>query len=90
MEGLGERQQKCCGMRERPEAKLGAMWLVLESRLPVRRTYYSLFLNHGRSEGDRILFHSRISDEWYEGENERTGKTGMFPLNFVEVAIDLP
>jgi hypothetical protein len=36
-----------------------------------------------------IKFTARVNDEWYEGENVSTGRAGMFPLNFVEIVIDL-
>ncbi|XP_072477337.1 SH3 domain-containing protein 19 isoform X3 [Notamacropus eugenii] len=39
------------------------------------------------SEGETILLKEYISDEWARGE--RNGKTGIFPLNFVEIIEDL-
>jgi hypothetical protein len=36
-----------------------------------------------------IKFTARINDEWYEGENVSTGNSGMFPLNFVDIKVDL-
>ncbi|KAM8971128.1 SH3 domain-containing protein 19 isoform X2 [Sarcophilus harrisii] len=39
------------------------------------------------SEGEMILLKEYINDEWARGE--RNGKTGIFPLNFVEIIEDL-
>lgn len=36
------------------------------------------------AEGARILVHSRLDDEWMEGETG--GEYGIFPINYVEVA----
>uniref|UniRef100_A0A4X2KZZ7 SH3 domain containing 19 n=1 Tax=Vombatus ursinus TaxID=29139 RepID=A0A4X2KZZ7_VOMUR len=39
------------------------------------------------SEGETILLKEYVNDEWARGE--RNGKTGIFPLNFVEIIEDL-
>ncbi|XP_074130275.1 SH3 domain-containing protein 19 isoform X3 [Sminthopsis crassicaudata] len=39
------------------------------------------------SEGEMILLKEYVNDEWARGE--RNGKTGIFPLNFVEIIEDL-
>ncbi|XP_068961610.1 SH3 domain-containing protein 19 isoform X2 [Petaurus breviceps papuanus] len=39
------------------------------------------------SEGEMIVLKEYINDEWARGE--RNGKTGIFPLNFVEIVEDL-
>ncbi|KAM8938770.1 SH3 domain-containing protein 19 isoform 2-T2 [Pelodytes ibericus] len=40
------------------------------------------------SEGDLIALKEYINDEWARGELK--GKTGIFPINFVEIVEDLP
>ena len=39
-------------------------------------------------EGDKITLLSRVDDNWFEGKNR--GKTGLFPVNYVRVIVDLP
>jgi len=39
-------------------------------------------------EGDKITLLRRIDDNWYEGSVH--GKTGLFPVNYVKVIVDLP
>ena len=39
-------------------------------------------------EGDMITLLSRIDDNWFEGSVH--GKTGLFPVNYVKVIVDLP
>jgi len=39
-------------------------------------------------EGDIITLLSRIDDNWYEGSIR--GRTGLFPVNYVKVIVDLP
>ncbi|XP_007496306.2 SH3 domain-containing protein 19 isoform X3 [Monodelphis domestica] len=39
------------------------------------------------SEGEMIILKEYVNDEWARGE--RNGKTGIFPLNFVEIIEDL-
>jgi endophilin-A len=38
--------------------------------------------------GDRIILHSRLDENWLEGEVH--GQVGIFPSNYVEVDVDLP
>ncbi|EDO49080.1 predicted protein [Nematostella vectensis] len=38
----------------------------------------------GLQEGDIITNPTRIDEGWMEGRNQRTGKFGMFPANYVE------
>lgn len=40
------------------------------------------------SEGDVIRLREYVGQEWVRGELR--GRTGMFPLNFVEIVEDLP
>ena len=42
----------------------------------------------GFKEGDVIKLTSRIDDNWFEGAIR--GQTGFFPINYVEVLVDLP
>ncbi|KAK7085068.1 Endophilin-A3 [Halocaridina rubra] len=39
-------------------------------------------------EGDTITLTQRIDDNWYEGT--LNGKTGMFPVSYVNVTVPLP
>jgi len=39
-------------------------------------------------EGDKITLLSRIDDNWFEGSVR--GKTGLFPVSYVHVVVDLP
>jgi len=39
-------------------------------------------------ERDMITLLSRIDDNWYEGSVR--GRTGLFPVNYVKVVVDLP
>jgi len=39
-------------------------------------------------EGDMITLLSRIDGNWFEGSVR--GKTGLFPVNYVKVIVDLP
>ncbi|OWA52950.1 Endophilin-A [Hypsibius exemplaris] len=39
-------------------------------------------------EGDMILLKERIDDNWFEGTIR--GKTGVFPVTYVEVVVDVP
>lgn len=41
-------------------------------------------------EGDTLYLLTRVSDDWYEGENTRTGKIGQFPTSFINVVEPLP
>lgn len=41
-------------------------------------------------EGDTLYLLTRVNNEWYEGENTRTGAIGQFPTNFVNVIEPLP
>ncbi|KNC84703.1 hypothetical protein SARC_03078 [Sphaeroforma arctica JP610] len=41
------------------------------------------------TEGDTIILTAFIDEDWFEGENEKTNDSGMFPANFVEVKINL-
>ncbi|KAH8662283.1 SH3 domain-containing protein [Xylariales sp. PMI_506] len=34
---------------------------------------------------DRILIHEYMNDDWWMGQNQRTGAEGIFPKNYVEV-----
>ncbi|PKI83088.1 hypothetical protein MVES_003107 [Malassezia vespertilionis] len=36
------------------------------------------------AEGDKIVDIEFASDDWWNGKNERTGLTGLFPANYVE------
>ena len=40
------------------------------------------------SAGDEIFLLRRISDQWMEGVH--VNRTGVFPVDFVEIKIDLP
>lgn len=42
----------------------------------------------GFHEGDLISLVRRVDDNWYEGSLD--GRTGMFPVNYVEVVVPLP
>ncbi|XP_077515357.1 SH3 domain containing GRB2 like, endophilin-A isoform X4 [Amblyomma americanum] len=42
----------------------------------------------GFHEGDIISLVRRVDDNWYEGSFD--GRTGMFPVNYVEVVVPLP
>ncbi|KAL3211621.1 hypothetical protein MRX96_036313 [Rhipicephalus microplus] len=40
------------------------------------------------TRGDLISLVRRVDDNWYEGSLD--GRTGMFPVNYVEVVVPLP
>lgn len=31
----------------------------------------------------------RVNDEWLEGESQKSGLSGIFPISFVEIVVDL-
>ena len=39
-------------------------------------------------EGDKITLLARVDDNWFEGSVH--GRTGLFPVNYVRVIVDLP
>ena len=39
-------------------------------------------------EGDKITLLARIDDNWFEGSVH--GKTGLFPVTYVKVLVNLP
>ena len=39
-------------------------------------------------EGDLITLTSRVDENWFQGQ--RNGKTGIFPVTYVQVLIPLP
>ncbi|KAG7232214.1 hypothetical protein INR49_009407 [Caranx melampygus] len=64
--------------------------LVLDQ--PCCRAMYSFHPNHegelGFSEGDVILLTCRVDTNWFEGE--LGGRSGLFPVNYVDVLVPLP
>lgn len=42
----------------------------------------------GFQEGDHITLLSRVDDNWLEGS--LNGRTGLFPVTYVQVIVDLP
>ncbi|MPC30553.1 Endophilin-A2 [Portunus trituberculatus] len=42
----------------------------------------------GFSEGDNITLTQRIDENWFEGS--LNGKTGLFPVSYVNVTVPLP
>ncbi|KAI9344822.1 hypothetical protein DFJ73DRAFT_494173 [Zopfochytrium polystomum] len=64
-----------------------------ESGLPASDSFvcvrvYSAKLNDelDLAVGDRVTIHESFPDGWAKGQNERTGKSGMFPLSAVVAA----
>uniref|UniRef100_A0A3P8RW01 SH3-domain GRB2-like 3b n=1 Tax=Amphiprion percula TaxID=161767 RepID=A0A3P8RW01_AMPPE len=69
---------------------LQASKLVLDQ--PCCRAMYSFLPNHegelGFSEGDVIVLTGRADANWYEGT--LGGRTGLFPVSYVDVLVPLP
>lgn len=64
--------------------------LVLDQ--PCCRALYSFHPNHDGelsfSEGDVIVLRSQVDTNWFEGE--LAGRSGLFPITYVDVLVPLP
>ncbi|KXS10092.1 hypothetical protein M427DRAFT_63025 [Gonapodya prolifera JEL478] len=40
-------------------------------------------------EGDQIVNIDKVSDDWWSGTNRKTGQTGLFPSNYVEIVEEM-
>jgi endophilin-A len=45
-------------------------------------------LDLGFREGDMIALKHKVDENWFEGTFQ--GKTGFFPINYVQVLVPLP
>lgn len=59
--------------------------IVLSKLLALCATIYDLIV---LQEGDNITLTQRIDENWYEGS--LNGKTGLFPVTYVNVTVPLP
>lgn len=39
--------------------------------------------------GEIIYLNRKVNDEWLEGESQKSGLCGIFPIGFVEIVVDL-